>query len=101
MTNGKRKKKKKHPLAKSTRHDSATRIKKVIQYICCFCILHIFTTYIYIFFKETAEANVLFSFIKESAQSGALHDKMEEQSKESINCKLKHFDFIELDSVVL
>ncbi|XP_021267243.1 meiosis-specific with OB domain-containing protein isoform X2 [Numida meleagris] len=34
---------------------------------------------------ETAEANVLFSFIKESAQSGALHDKMEEQLKESIN----------------
>nr|XP_013030422.2 meiosis-specific with OB domain-containing protein isoform X2 [Anser cygnoides] len=34
---------------------------------------------------ETAEASVLFSFIKESAQSGALHDKMEEQSKESIN----------------
>ncbi|NXP53585.1 MEIOB protein, partial [Heliornis fulica] len=34
---------------------------------------------------ETAEANLLFSFIKESAQSGALHDKMEEQSKESIN----------------
>ncbi|XP_072205010.1 meiosis-specific with OB domain-containing protein [Excalfactoria chinensis] len=34
---------------------------------------------------ETAEANVLFSFIRESAQSGALHDKMEEQSKESIN----------------
>ncbi|XP_046783845.1 meiosis-specific with OB domain-containing protein isoform X1 [Gallus gallus] len=34
---------------------------------------------------ETAEANVLFSFIRESAQTGALHDKMEEQSKESIN----------------
>uniref|UniRef100_A0A8B9MW30 Meiosis specific with OB-fold n=1 Tax=Accipiter nisus TaxID=211598 RepID=A0A8B9MW30_9AVES len=34
---------------------------------------------------ETAEANVLFSFIKESARSGALHDKMEEQSKGSIN----------------
>ncbi|XP_052535591.1 meiosis-specific with OB domain-containing protein [Tympanuchus pallidicinctus] len=34
---------------------------------------------------ETAEANILFSFIRESAQSGALHDKMEEQSKESIN----------------
>ncbi|NXS72896.1 MEIOB protein, partial [Pandion haliaetus] len=34
---------------------------------------------------ETAEANVLFSFIKESAQSGALHDRMEEPSKESIN----------------
>ncbi|KFV08140.1 Meiosis-specific with OB domain-containing protein, partial [Tauraco erythrolophus] len=34
---------------------------------------------------ETAEANVLLSFIKESAQSGALQDKMEEQSKESIN----------------
>ncbi|KFU94094.1 Uncharacterized protein C16orf73, partial [Chaetura pelagica] len=34
---------------------------------------------------ETAEANVLLSFIKESVQSGALQDKMEEQSKDSIN----------------
>ncbi|XP_025940567.1 meiosis-specific with OB domain-containing protein [Apteryx rowi] len=34
---------------------------------------------------DTAEANILFSFLKESAQSGALHDKMEEQSKESTN----------------
>ncbi|KAM6250132.1 meiosis-specific with OB domain-containing protein [Porphyrio hochstetteri] len=34
---------------------------------------------------ETAEANILFSFVKESAQSGALHDKMEEQSKESVS----------------
>ncbi|XP_009893180.1 PREDICTED: meiosis-specific with OB domain-containing protein [Charadrius vociferus] len=43
--------------------------------------LHMF----YVALKKTAEAHVLFSFIKESAQSGALHDKMEEQSKESIN----------------
>ncbi|XP_010077422.1 PREDICTED: meiosis-specific with OB domain-containing protein [Pterocles gutturalis] len=34
---------------------------------------------------ETAEAQILFSFVKESAQSGALYDKMEEQSRESIN----------------
>ncbi|NXF97480.1 MEIOB protein, partial [Eubucco bourcierii] len=34
---------------------------------------------------ETAEANVLFSFIKDSAFSGALHDKMDEQSKDSFN----------------
>ncbi|XP_010207691.1 meiosis-specific with OB domain-containing protein [Colius striatus] len=34
---------------------------------------------------ETAEANVLFSFIKESVPSGALYDKMEELSKDSIN----------------
>lgn len=64
-------------------------------------ITYIHNLNIYIYIKETAEANILFSFIKESAQSGALHDKMEEQSKESINCKLKHLDFIELDSVVL
>ncbi|NXG41281.1 MEIOB protein, partial [Psilopogon haemacephalus] len=34
---------------------------------------------------ETAEANVLFSFIKDSACSGALRDRMDEQSKDSIN----------------
>ncbi|XP_009895594.1 meiosis-specific with OB domain-containing protein [Dryobates pubescens] len=34
---------------------------------------------------ETAEANALFSFIKDSACSGALHDKMDEQAKDSIN----------------
>lgn len=52
-------------------------------------------------FQETAEANVLFSFIKESAQSGGLHDKVMQQSKDSVNCKhgSKHFDFTEPCSV--
>lgn len=46
--------------------------------------------------SETAEANVLFSFIKDSAFSGALHDRTDEQSKDSINCKhgSKHPDLI-------
>ncbi|KAM8798531.1 meiosis-specific with OB domain-containing protein [Eudromia elegans] len=34
---------------------------------------------------DTAEASILFSFLKENAQSGALHNKMEEQSKEFTN----------------
>lgn len=65
------------------------KLKKAIKYnFWSICILHIFITYKWLFFfQETAEANVLFSFIRESAQTGALHDKMEEQSKESINCK--------------
>ncbi|XP_010136456.1 PREDICTED: meiosis-specific with OB domain-containing protein-like, partial [Buceros rhinoceros silvestris] len=33
----------------------------------------------------TAEASVLFSFMKESAQAGALHEKLEKQSKEPLN----------------